>query len=62
VAGLALLLHLAAATTVGIAGFRGGRRVFEHGAGVKVGGTLLAVPEGEKGGQGDAGEKKADRD
>jgi uncharacterized membrane protein len=57
VAGLALLLHLAAATTVGIAGFRGGRLVFEHGAGVKVSGKLLAVPEGKQGGAGEAGEK-----
>jgi uncharacterized membrane protein len=47
VAGLALLLHLAAATTVGIAGYRGGRLVFEHGAGVKMGGTLVENPEGE---------------
>ena len=45
VAGLALLLHLAAATTVGIAGYRGGLLVFEHGAGVKTGGTLLENPE-----------------
>jgi len=50
VAGLALLLHLAAATTVGIAGYRGGLLVFEHGAGVKVGGTLVENPEGESGG------------
>lgn len=62
VAGLALLLHLGAATAVGIAGFRGGRLVFEHGAGVKVGGTLLEVPEGEKGGEGAAGEKQPDKD
>jgi uncharacterized membrane protein len=62
VAGLALLLHLAAATTVGIAGYRGGRLVFEHGAGVKVSGKLLAVPEGEKDGKPEAEEKKGDQD
>jgi len=49
VAGLALLLHLAAAVAVGIAGFRGGMLVFEHGAGVKMGGTLVENPEGEEG-------------
>jgi uncharacterized membrane protein len=62
VAGLALLLHLASATTVGIAGYRGGRLVFEHGAGVKVSGKLLAVPEGEKGGNPGAREKQGDSD
>ena len=46
VAGLALLLHLATATTVGIAGYRGGLLVFEHGAGVKTGGTLIENKEG----------------
>ena len=51
VAGLALLLHLAAAVTVGIAGYRGGLLVFEHGAGVKVGGTLVENPEGDKAGE-----------
>ena len=35
VASLALVLHLATATAVGIAGFRGGQLVFEHGVGVK---------------------------
>jgi uncharacterized membrane protein len=57
VAGLALLLHLGSATAVGIAGFRGGKLVFEHGAAVKVGGKLL-VPVGEKGGVGSAGAKQ----
>ena len=47
VAGLALLLHLAAATTVGIAGYRGGLLVFEHGAGVKTGGTVAEHRDGE---------------
>ncbi len=56
VAGLALLLHVAAAITVGIAGFRGGSLVFEHGAGVKMGGTLVENPEGEKAGKAE-GEK-----
>jgi uncharacterized membrane protein len=46
VAGLALLLHLAAAVTVGIAGFRGGVLVFEHGAGVKLGGAPVEDPAG----------------
>jgi hypothetical protein len=35
--------------------------VFEHGAGVKVGGTLIAVPEGEKGGR-EKPEGKTDKD
>ncbi len=40
----ALLLHLTAAVTVGIAGYRGGRLVYEHGAAVRIGGKL--VPSG----------------
>ena len=52
VAGLGLLLHLAAGVTVGVAGYRGDLLVFEHGAGVKVGGTLVKDAEG-----GEAGEK-----
>jgi len=47
VAGLALLLHLAAAVTVGIAGYRGGVLVFEHGAGVQA---VRAPIDGERGG------------
>lgn len=47
VAGLALLLHLAAAATVGIAGFRGGELVFEHGAGVRASAAGTAVPHGD---------------
>ena len=62
VAALALLLHLSTAVTVGIAGYRGGKLVFEHGAGVKVSGKLLAVPEGEKGGKSDAPGKKPGQD
>jgi uncharacterized membrane protein len=38
VAGLALVLHLATAVTVGIASHLGGELVFEHGARVKVNG------------------------
>ena len=56
VAGLALVLHLAAAVTVGITGYRGGRLVFEHGASVKVHGqpvTTGAKPA-ERGTQHDA--------
>jgi uncharacterized membrane protein len=62
VGALALLLHLGAATTVGIAGYRGGRLVFEHGAGVRVSGKLLSVPEGEKHGASDESGKKPDKD
>jgi uncharacterized membrane protein len=62
VGALALLLHLGAATTVGIAGYRGGKLVFEHGAGVKVSGKLLAVPEGEKHEAGGEAGKKPDKD
>jgi uncharacterized membrane protein len=38
---LALGLHLAAAVTVGIAGYRGGKLVYEHGANVKVKGAAV---------------------
>ncbi len=41
VAALAFLLHLAAAVTVGVAGYRGGQLVFESGAAVRVNGQLL---------------------
>jgi uncharacterized membrane protein len=34
--GLALVLHLLAAVGVGIAGYRGGELVFDHGAGVRA--------------------------
>lgn len=49
---LGLLLHLAAAGAVGVAAFRGGTLVFEHGAGVKVDGQPVksgAAPEPEAG-------------
>jgi len=42
VAALALVLQLAAAILVGVAGFRGGRLVYEHGAGVRVHGVRVA--------------------
>ncbi len=42
VGALALAAHFAAAVAVGIAGYRGGMLVFEHGAGVHVHGA--AVP------------------
>ena len=45
VARLALLLHLATGVTVGVAGYRGGLLVFEHGAGVRVNGTQIQYPE-----------------
>lgn len=49
VAGLALLLQLASAATVGLAGYRGGKLVYEHGAGVRSftvrpGVTISPVP------------------
>ena len=44
VGGLALVLHLAAAVTVGIAAHRGGALVFEHGARVKVNGQPVVTP------------------
>jgi uncharacterized membrane protein len=50
---LALALQLAAAILVGVAGFRGGRLVYEHGAGVRVHGVRVvsdqaARPRGEQ--------------
>jgi uncharacterized membrane protein len=62
-ATLGLLLHLAAAVTVGVTGFRGGKLVFDHGAGVRVNGqpvTSGAAPA-EHGEHGDHGEAP-DRD
>jgi hypothetical protein len=47
VAGLALLLHIGAAVTVGVAGFRGGRLVYEHAAGVRLEGRLIRHPGAE---------------
>jgi uncharacterized membrane protein len=48
VGGLALLLQIAAAVFVGIAGYRGGELVYEHGAHVRLGGVLVKDP-GEPG-------------
>lgn len=48
VGGLALLLQIAAAVTVGIAGYRGGKLVYEHGANVTVNGQ--PVTQGGAGG------------
>jgi uncharacterized membrane protein len=45
VGGLALLLHIAAAGTVGVAAHRGGLLVFEHGANVKVNGQPVVTPK-----------------
>lgn len=59
VTGAALVLQLAAAVMVGVAGYRGGRLVYEHGAGVSVHGARVAsdhAPESR------ASEKDADRD
>jgi len=39
--GLALLLHVSAAVAVGVAAYRGGRLVFDHGAAVHVHGRLV---------------------
>ena len=41
VGGVALLLQLAAAVTVGVAAHRGGKLVYRHGAGVSVEGKLI---------------------
>lgn len=38
--GIALLLQLAVAVTVGVAAYRGGRLVYEHGAAVRIHGHL----------------------
>ena len=45
VAGLALILHLAAAVTVGITAHLGGELVYEHGAKVKVNGQPVVTPK-----------------
>ena len=42
IAGLALILQLAAATMVVVTGLRGGALVYEHGAGVRVDGAHVA--------------------
>jgi len=44
VGGLALLLQLAAAVTVGVAAHRGGKLVYRHGAGVSIEGRLIKHP------------------
>jgi len=41
VSGVALLLQLAAAVTVGVAAHRGGKLVYRHGAGVTIDGQLI---------------------
>ena len=41
VGGLALLLQLMAASAVGVAGYRGGALVYEHGANVRIAGQLV---------------------
>ena len=41
VAGIALLLHVFAASAVGMASYRGGKLVYEHGASVRVHGELV---------------------
>jgi len=52
--GLALALQLAAAITVGLAGYEGGKLVYDHGANVKVDGRLVKSA--------DADSIKAERD
>lgn len=50
VSALALLLQLAAAGLVGVAGYRGGQLVYDHGANVRIGGVLVKNPgAGERG-------------
>ena len=44
VVGLAFLLHLASAVSVGLAGYRGGQLVYTYGAGVRVDGQLIRHP------------------
>jgi len=44
IGGLALLLQLASAITIGIAGHRGGMLVYRHGAGVEIAGQLVREP------------------
>lgn len=44
VAALALVLQLAAAGLVGVAGFHGGKLVYEFGANVRIGGVLVKNP------------------
>jgi uncharacterized membrane protein len=68
--GLGLALHLAAAIAVGIAGFRGGKLVYEHGAGVRIApasastnGRGEAAGEAHEGGAAEAGKAhNADHD
>lgn len=57
VSAIALLLQIAAAVFVGIAGFRGGRLTYEYGANVKVGGVLVKNPGA---GREERGEPKAE--
>lgn len=44
VAAAGLLLHVLAASAVGVAGYRGGKLVFEHGANVRVNGVPVVRP------------------
>jgi len=46
VAAVALLLHLASAVSVGVAGYRGGELVYRHGAAVRMNGQLLRHGDG----------------
>jgi uncharacterized membrane protein len=41
---VALLLQLGSALAVGLAGYRGGKLVYEHGAGVTIDGKLIRAP------------------
>jgi uncharacterized membrane protein len=58
---LALVLQLTAGVCVGIAGYRGGRLVFEHGANVRIGGVLVKDVTVE-GGAADSSAKDRDDD
>jgi len=58
VGGVALVLHLVTAVTVGIAAHRGGHLVYEHGAKVKVNGQPVVTPKQEGGEEHAAGEHR----
>jgi uncharacterized membrane protein len=60
VGALGLVLQLLAASAVGMAGYRGGKLVYEHGANVRVNGVpvVTAPAGGEKGEQGEKREHR----
>ncbi len=59
VATLGLLLQLLSASAVCVAGYRGGKLVFEHGAAVRVHGVpVVTPPAGERGERGEHEERE----